>query len=66
MDHLAISLIIGLALGLGLASVGVWTIMRKSADLAASRVKGEAQVEIAKLGERLTSTDRENAELRRK
>jgi len=40
--------------------------MRKSADLAASRVKGEAQVEIAKLGERLTSTDRENAELRRK
>jgi DNA recombination protein RmuC len=66
MDHLGISLIIGLVMGLGLASAAVWTIMRKSADLAASRVKGEAQVEIAKLGERLTSTDRENAELRRK
>jgi DNA recombination protein RmuC len=66
MDQLAISLGVGLMFGVGLASAAAWVIARKSADLAASRARGEAQVEIAKLGERLTSTDRENAELRRR
>jgi DNA recombination protein RmuC len=66
MDNVTTSLVIGLVFGLGLASAAVWTIMRKSADLAASRAKGEAQVEIAKLGERLASADRDCAELRRR
>ena len=66
MDHLVISLIIGLVLGIGLASAAVWAIMRKSADLAASRARGEAQLEIVKLAERLNSADRESAEWRRR
>jgi len=59
-------LIIGLLLGAGLGTVAAWAIMRKSGQLVASLTRGEAQSEIAKLTERLTSTGTENGELRRR
>ncbi len=66
MEQIGIPLAIGLLFGAGVASVAAWLIVRKSADFAVSRAKGESQVEIAKLSERLGSTERENAELRRR
>src|SRR6266478_1194921 len=66
MEQLAISLSIGFVFGVAFASIAAWVITRKSGELAASRARGETQVEVAKLNERLASTEKENAELRRR
>jgi len=66
MGQITIPLAVGLLLGVGLTSAGAWLIVRKFADSAASHAKGETQVEMARLSERLSSTERENDELRRK
>lgn len=66
MEQMAVSLIIGLLFGAGLTAIAGWLITRKVADVAATRARGEAQVEIARLNERLTSSGRENEELRRR
>jgi septal ring factor EnvC (AmiA/AmiB activator) len=66
MEQLVISLSIGFVFGVAFASIAAWVITRKSGELAASRARGETQVEVAKLNERLASTEKENAELRRR
>jgi DNA recombination protein RmuC len=65
-QHVLIALGIGLVIGLCAGAAAVWLLLRKSADIAATQAKSESQVEIARLGERISSGTTEVSQLRPK
>ncbi len=66
MGQALIPLIIGLALGLGLGAIAAWLVTRMSTEMAMSQVKNEAQVEVARLTEKLSASTEESNEMRRR
>ena len=66
MDQVFIPWEIYLSAGVGLDATTMWLLMRRSAEIGASQATSEAQIEIARLNEKLASGSSENEELRRR